>query len=178
MIEFVDIIDQPYSGEFEERIYDIQSSWNSQSWTYVKFINADNSEWCGVFRGNPRKVAISKTRGKILVLTSDYIWILNSTNGEVIQSEDKPSYKNLTVAPNGDFILADYYSISRIEGTLKGAKHLQSPIQMDMIKFKSWKNEKLIIECDEFMNWERHLILELDSSKWTIKIKNAKSSYN
>ena len=68
----------------------------------------------------------------------------------------------MTVAPNGDFILADYYSISRIEGTLKSAKHLQSPIRMDMIKFKSWKNEKLIIECDEFMNWERHLILELD----------------
>jgi hypothetical protein len=171
MIELVDIINQPYSGEFEERIYDNQSAWNSQSWTYIKFTNDDFFEWCGVFRGSPRKAEISKRRKEILILTSDYLWKLNSYNGEVIELEDHPQYQNLTVAPNGDFLLADYYNVSRIDGTLKNSKDLTSPIQMDMIEFKSWEGEKLIIECDEFMNWERHVILELDSSNWTIKIK-------
>ena len=171
MIEFVDIINRPHSGEFEERIYDIQSPWNSQSWSYIKFVTDDFSEWCGVFRGSPRIAELSKYKGEILVLTSDYLWRLDSKNGEVKEFEDQPQYHNLTVAPNGDFILADYYNISRIDGAIKDSKDLQSPIQMDMIKFKNWENEKLIIECDEFMNWDRHLTLELNSSNWTIEIK-------
>ena len=28
------IINRPYSGEYEERIYDNNSPWNSQGWTY------------------------------------------------------------------------------------------------------------------------------------------------
>jgi len=171
MIELVDIINRPYSGKFEERLYDNQSPWNSQSWTYVKFTNDDYLEWCGVFRGSPRKVEISKKRCEILILTSDYLWKLDSNNGEIIEFIDQPQYQNLTVAPNGDFILADFYNISRIDGALKDSKDLISPVQMDMVKFKNWENEKLIFECDEFMNWERHLVLELDSSNWTIEIK-------
>ncbi len=108
MIESVDIIDQPYSGEFDERIYDDQSPWNSQSWTYVKFTNYDYSEWCGALRGSPRKAEISKSRCEILVLTSDYLWKLDSKNGDILELKDQPQYQNLTVAPNGVFVLADY----------------------------------------------------------------------
>ena len=171
MIESVDIINRPYSGEFEERIYDHQSSWNSQSWTYIKFINQDYSEWCGVFRGSPRKAEVSKSKNEILILTSDYLWKIDTKNGDILEMEDQPQYQNLTVAPNGDFIVADYYNISRINGQLKDSKDLQSPVKMDMIKFINWEKEKLIIECDEFMNWERHLTLELNSLYWTIEIK-------
>lgn len=60
MIIEAEIIDQPYSGQYEERIYDISSPWNSQNWTWVKFLNDDFIEWCGEFRGLPRNVAISK----------------------------------------------------------------------------------------------------------------------
>ena len=171
MIEFVDIINQPYSGEFEERIYDVQSPWNSKFWSFIKFTNEDSEEWCGVFRGSPRNAKISKNRNEILILTSDYLWKLDSKNGEVIEFEDRPQYKNLAVAPNGDFILADDYHISWVGATLKDSKDLKSPIEMDMIKFKNWENEKLIIECEEFMNWERHLVLELDTINWIIEIK-------
>ncbi|MGV6832053.1 MAG: hypothetical protein ACWA5P_10910 [bacterium] len=165
------IINQPDSGEFEERIYDIQSPWNSQSWAYIKFQNEDFSEWCGVFRGNPIKAEISKKKDEILVLTRDYLWKIDAKNGDVQEYEDQPQYSELTVAPNGDFIIADYYTISRIKGKLKDAKDLISPIKMDMIKFKNWESEILKIECVEFLNWDRQVILELDSSKWTIKIK-------
>ena len=40
----------------------------------------------------------------------------------------KPSYHSLTVAPNGDFVLADYYNIVRVDGFLIDAKELESPI--------------------------------------------------
>lgn len=171
MIELIKIINQPYSGEFEERIYDHNGSWNSQYWTYVKFTNKDYSEWCGVFRGRPRNAEISKIKKEALILTSDYLWKIDTRNGETIEFEDTPKYQNLTVAPNGDFILSDYYSIYRVNGAIKDIKSLNSPIRMDMINFKNWEEQRLIIECDEFMNWERKVTLELDSSNWTIKIK-------
>ncbi len=173
MIELVEIINQPYSGEYEERIYDNQSPWNPHSWTYVKFTNSDYDEWCGVFRGHRKKVGISKVKKEIMVLTSHYLWRLNIENGIVLEIEDQPSYQNLTVAPNGDFVFADYYHINRINGLLKNRINIISPVEMDMIKFKEWDGDKLIIECDEFMNWENHLELELDSTNWEIEIKNA-----
>lgn len=44
------IVSQPYSGEFHERIYDHQSPWNSQKWSWIKFTEEDYSEWIGQFR--------------------------------------------------------------------------------------------------------------------------------
>lgn len=38
------IVSRPYSGEYDERIYDNNSSWNSQNWTYIKFTNGDYSD--------------------------------------------------------------------------------------------------------------------------------------
>ncbi len=45
-------IQQPISGEFEERIYEVESRWNSGEWTWIKFEEDDLSVWCGEFRGN------------------------------------------------------------------------------------------------------------------------------
>lgn len=33
------IVNQPLSGEYEDRIYDISSHWNSQKWNWIKFTN-------------------------------------------------------------------------------------------------------------------------------------------
>lgn len=41
MIIKAKIIDQPCSGQYKESIYDISSPWNSQNWTWVKFLNED-----------------------------------------------------------------------------------------------------------------------------------------
>lgn len=37
VITNAEIIDQPFSGQYKERIYDVTSPWNSQDWTWVKF---------------------------------------------------------------------------------------------------------------------------------------------
>jgi len=44
MIIKAEIIDQPYSGQYKEKIYDISSQWNSQMWTWVKFFDEDYTE--------------------------------------------------------------------------------------------------------------------------------------
>lgn len=173
MIESCEIISQPYSGEYEEIVYDIQSPWNSSNWSYIRFTKSDFTEWCGVFRGFPKKAVISKLRKEIIVLTSDYLWRLKQDDGDIIEREDQPQYKELTVSPTGDFIIADNYSICRINKSLKNKIEIKSPIEMDMIKFKEWRDGKLIIECDEFANWDNHLELKLETNSWKIEIRNA-----
>lgn len=172
MIIEVEIISQPYSGEYTERIYDNESAWNSQSWTFIKFTNADYSEWCGQFRGFPRQVAISTFKNIILVLTSDYLYQLDRETGNLTDFEDQPQYQNLTVAPNGDFILADYYNFEKVTTSIKQKKSIESPIQMDIIEFKNWENSKLEFTCDEFLNWDRHLVMTYDNQTNKIEIKN------
>ena len=173
MIIEAEIISQPYSGEYTERIYDNESAWNSQSWTFIKFINDDYSEWCGQFRGFPKKVAISTIQDIILVLTSDYLFQLDRETGNLTNWEDQPQYQNLTVTPSGDFILADYYNLEKVTTSIKQKEPIESPIQMDIIEFKDWEKSKLEFTCDEFLNWDRHLTMTYDSNTNKIEIKNA-----
>jgi hypothetical protein len=172
MIEETKIINQPYSGEFEERIYDNESAWNSANWSWVKFVNDDYSEWCGQFRGSPRQVALSKKYNTVLVLTSDYLFQLDRMSGDLIEIEEMPSYHSLTVTPNGDYLAADYYHIEKISNNINLKTEIKSPIQMDMIKFGIWDRNRLKITCDEFTNWDRHLIMEYDCNTDKIEIKN------
>ena len=176
MIIKAEIIDPPYSGQYKERIYDITSQWNSPNWTWVKFLNEDYTEWCGEFRGSPRNVAISKKYNHILILTSDYLFQLDCLNSELIEYESEPQYQNLTATPLGDFLVADYYSIDLIESALEDKKPVESPIKMDMIKFDGWSNNKLSIKCYEFLNWDNHVELELDSETLEISIKKSNNN--
>ncbi|TXC92747.1 hypothetical protein FS935_00640 [Metabacillus litoralis] len=114
MIIKAEIITQPYSGEFKEKIYDIPNSWTSQDWTWIKFSNNDLTEWCGNFRGFPREVAVSKKHSCVLVLTTDYLFKLDCISGELTEYESQPQYQSLTVSPLGDFLIADYYEITII----------------------------------------------------------------
>lgn len=172
MIIEAQIINQPYSGEYQEIIYDKESAWNSQNWTFIKFTNDDNSEWCGQFRGYPIQVALSVKHFVVLVLTSDYLFQLDLGSGRLMESEDQPTYENLTSAPNGDFIIADSYKIEKVTTSIKHKDQIKSPIRMDLIKFKKWENSKLEFTCDEFLNWDRHYTMVYDSDRNKIEIIN------
>ncbi|MBA2941971.1 hypothetical protein HZF08_27145 [Paenibacillus sp. CGMCC 1.16610] len=171
MIIKAEVINQPQSGECKERIYDISSLWNSQNWTWIKFTNDDLTEWCGNFRGSPRDVSVSKKYNSVLVLTSDYLYRLDSVSEKLVEYESQPQYQILTVTTLGDFILADYYSIEIIKSTLEDKISVDSPIKMDTIKFQGWYNNKLAITCDEFLNWDNHVELELDGDTLDITLK-------
>ena len=172
MIIEAEIISQPYSGQYKERIYDNESAWNSQSWTWIKFINDDYSEWCGQFRGFPKQVAISEKNNLTLVLTSDYLYQLDRESAELMKLEDQTQFQNLSATPNGNFILADYYNFEKVTNDISKTEQIKSPIQMDIIEFKNWKGTKLEFTCDEFMNWDRHLTMEYDCETDEISIQN------
>lgn len=172
MIINAEIINQPYAGQYKERIYDISSSWNTQDWTWVKFINEDFTEWCGEFRGLAKGIAISNKYNVVLILTSDYLYQLDCNDSEIIEYEDKPQYQQITVMPSGDFLLADDYNINVIKTSLKNKIPVKSPISMDNIKFEYWSENGLIITCEEFLNWDNHVKLELNNETLKLTIVN------
>jgi hypothetical protein len=143
MIIEAKIISQPYSGEYSERIYDNESAWNSQNWTFIRFMNDDYSEWCGQFRGFPENVGVSTTRNIVLVLTSDYLYQLDRETGNLTELDAQPQYHSLTTTPNGDFVLAYNYSMEKVTTSINQKTTIESPIRMDRIEFKNWKNAKL-----------------------------------
>ncbi len=167
------IIDQPLSGVYHERIFDNQSPWNSQSWTWVKFTEKEGLDWVGHFRGSPKATAVSSLLDETIVLTSNYVFRLDNNNGDLKELEESPPYNDLTVAPSGHFIFADYYRIEVMNSSLTDKRIINAPIEMDMIKFNRWENNKLLFSCDEFANWSRHLLMELNTINWEIKIRSS-----
>ncbi|EMO55170.1 hypothetical protein [Leptospira noguchii] len=170
MITAVEIIHQPRSGKYKERIYENNSVWSSADWSWIKFTNDDYQEWCGHFRGAPYGAEISAYRKEVLILTSDFLFLLDSKNGNVIEELESRGLRCLTLSPNGDFIVADYYQIQRLKNGLTNMECINSPIKMDSIVFKNWDNDSLIITCEEFANWDRKLEMQLDPKTWEMRI--------
>lgn len=153
MIIRVEIIEQPFSGEYEEIIYDVESCWNSSFWTYIKFINKDSKEWCGVFRGRSGQVSISMKHNIILILTSDYLFQLDIHFGKLMIYDDHRNYyQGLTVSPLQDFIICDYSSIYKIKGNIYERTELEFPMSIslvDYVKLKKWESNILEFTCEE-----------------------------
>lgn len=63
-----------------------------------------------------------------------------------------------------------------MESSIDDQEPLGSPINTDMIKFGRWTNNKLSIMCDEFLNWDNHVELELDCETLEITIKKSNKS--
>jgi hypothetical protein len=164
-----EIINQPYSGEFKERIYDIESPWNSQSWTWIKFTDENMIETVGQFRGFPKEVKYSESRNEIIVLTSDHIFRLNGSDLNLIETERQLNYQDLEVSPDGTFIFHNYYEIEKMNNSLSEMIEIESPFKMDDIRFKKWNGKNLEFECEEFTNWSRKELMELDTTEWNIK---------
>lgn len=171
-----EIINQPYSGEFEERIYDLESVWNSQSWTWIKFTDNYGVQKVGQFRGFPKNMKVSEQKNEIVVLTSDCIFHLDATKLNIIEAENKVNYGNLEVTPNGIFILSEYSDIYKLEGSLSDRRVIESPFEMDFIEFKRWNDNILEFECDNIRNYEKRQRMELNITNW--KIKPRKTHHN
>ena len=165
------IINQPYSGEYEEIIYELESSWNSQSWTWIKFSDKKGVEKVGQFRGMPINVKVSTQKNEIIILTSDYIFRLNATDLNIIETESQLEYQDVEISPNGIFIFHNYYEIQKMENSLSEMEEIKSPFKMDDIRFIKWNDNNLIFTCEEFTNWSRHETMELNTSEWEIEIK-------
>ncbi len=154
MIIEAKIITQPYSGEYSERIYDNESAWNSQNWTFIRFTNDDDSEWCGQFRGFPGHVGVSTTRNIVLVLTSDCLYQLDRQTGNLTELEAQPQYHSLTTTPGMVTLFSQTVTLTlwKIHTRAFIKKAIAKAHSNGQIEFKKWENAKLEFTCEEFLN--------------------------
>ena len=171
MIFSAESIEQPCSGIYTERIYDITNPWNSRDWTWIKFTD-ENGEWCGEFRGQYRGVAVSEKYGIIVVLTTDYLFILDIHTAELIKYDSQANYIDITTSPNGSVFLTDGYGVEIVvknsNDKIETSVIESIPVNPDNLKFEEWHNHILKMSCCEFLNWENEveLYLDCDSLKW------------
>lgn len=180
MIYSAEHIKQPYSGEYIEKIYDISSPWNSSDWTWIKFVD-ENGEWCGEFRGKYRGVSVSKKLGIVVVLTSNYMFVLDINTTDIIEYDEQPDYMDITTSPNEDILVTDGYSIEIFnrnkDGKIETMPVPNIPVQPDDLKFVKWNDNVLEMSCCEFLKWENELVLHLncDSMEWVDNLQSKKS---
>ncbi|MBO5469473.1 MAG: hypothetical protein J6A03_07035 [Lachnospiraceae bacterium] len=155
-------ISQPYSGEYEEKIYDIESNWNSSDWTWIKF-EEETSIWCGEFRGKYIGVAFSNIKGIIVVLTSDYIYVIDAKTKEIIDSDRNFEYCDITCTPLGDVLLSSGYGLEILwEKTISSIETIVLPVNADSLRFIGYTDNVLEMNCYEFCNWSNNVTLFFD----------------
>ena len=171
MIFSAESIEQPCSGIYTQRIYDIANPWNSRDWTWIKFTD-ENGEWCGEFRGQYRGVAVSEKYGIIVVLTTDYQFVLDIHTAELIKYDAQANYIDITTSPNGSIFLTDGYGVEIVvknsNDKIETSVIESIPVNPDNLKFEEWHNHILKMSCCEFLNWENEveLYLDCDSLEW------------
>lgn len=171
MIHRAEYMEQPYSGEYIEKIYDISSPWNSSNWTWIKFFDEDKV-WCGEFRGEYRGLSVSKKLGIVVILTSDYMYILDINTTEIIEYDSQPQYMDITTSPLGDILITDGYGIEIFTNNkIDERESIAVPVQPDNLRFVEWKDTILKITCYEFLAWGKEIDLYLDciSMEWLNK---------
>jgi len=153
-------IDQPYSGEYTERIYDIDTSWHSSDWTWIKFFD-DDEVWCGNFRGKYKGVVVSEKMGIAVVLTSDHLYVLDVFTADIVDFIAQSNYVDITITPFGDILVTDGYDIEKFtHNRISDFELISTPIKTEFVRFKGWDGNVLKISCNEFLIYDE---LEL---KW------------
>lgn len=171
MLLNIEHISQPYSGEYEEKIYDIESCWNSSEWTWIRF-EEDSSVWCGEFRGKYIGAAYSEVKEIIVVVTSDYMYLLDTNTKEVIESERNFECSDITCTPLGDILLSSGYGLEILNGrTISSAETIILPVNADSLKFARYQENILEMNCYEFCNWSNNITLFLDCKTMSITVK-------
>ena len=170
MIISAEHIEQPYDGEYFEKIYDIKSVWNSRDWIWIRFIE-ESGEWCGEFRGSYKGVSISQKLGIVVVLTSDHMYVLDIDSAELIEYLSQPAYVGITASPLGDIFVTSGYNFAMFTTKkINDIKRIEIPVSPDSLEFIEWKEDILKMSCYKLLEWDEvELFFDCKSMQWIDK---------
>ena len=167
MLLNIEQISQPYSGEYEEIIFDIESNWNSSDWSYTLSLHDAlpiyTTIWCGEFRGKYIGATFSVPKGIIVVVTTDYIYVIDIMSKEMIDSERNFECTDITCTPLGDVLLSSGYGLEILkERTISSCEAIVLPVNADSLRFVKYRGNILEMNCDEYCNWSNNITLFLN----------------
>lgn len=170
MIISAEVISQPLSGEYEEVVYDFSSEWKSAYWGWIKFTDDDYSEWVGEFRGEVIGIEISERFNSVLVLTKDCLFLLDRSTNKVVEIVEDPEYVQIILSPQQEYIVASDYEIAVIRESAKKPYYINISGAISCIRFRGWKEDKLILNCEDYLEYGEEIDLSLDSETFEIDI--------
>ncbi|CAM1367151.1 conserved hypothetical protein [Tenacibaculum sediminilitoris] len=165
-----EFINQPTSGQYEEKTFDLDTIWKSQIWSWVKFTTNNGIDWVGSFRGKPKSVAVAEKINQVAVLTSDGLFILDINKKEILFFDPQTDIKDLAETPTKDkFIIADFDSIGIVDVTFK-TELLNIDYEIDNINFGRYYGQRLKINFEKLPNYK---IINgfLNTENWKIEMK-------
>lgn len=169
MIINLEIINQPYSGEYKEIIFDgPKDAPKSKYWSWIKFINEKSLSWCGIFRGSIIGVEISTVFNNILVVTDSFLYMLDKKTGKLLEVIENEEYTQITLSPFGEYILATSSDIVVITNSINKLIHIEFSKTLFCMKFLKWEGYMLHIECEDYMNSYEIRTLLLNSKTYQL----------
>lgn len=163
-------INQPTSGQYKEKTFDLDTIWKSQIWSWVKFTTNNGIDWVGIFRGEPKSIAVAEKINQVAVLTSDGLFILDISKKEILFSDPQTDIKDLVETPTKDkFIIAGFDSIGIMDVNFK-TKFLNIDYEIDNIMFVEYNRKRLKINFEILPNYK---IINgfLNTENWKIEME-------
>ena len=149
-----EFIYQPISGQYEEKTFDLNTVWKSQIWSWIKFTTNSGIEWVGMFRGEPKKVAIAEKINQVAILTSDGFYILNIEKRETLFFDQQTEFRDLAEIPTQDkFIIADYDQIGTFDKNFN-TEFINLEFGIDNIEFGKYSGIKLKVNFEKLPDYE------------------------
>ena len=165
-----EFIYQPISGQYEEKIFDLNTERKSHNWSWIKFTKKDGTEWIGVFRGEKEKIAIAEKINQTGILTSDGLYILDIEKKETLFFNCKTEFGELAESPTKDkFIVTEFGKIGIIDKNFK-IEYLNLEFGIDNVVFGKYEKKRLKINFEKLPNYE---IIDgfLNTENWKIEMK-------
>ncbi len=142
-------IRMPKSGEYPERIYDIDGANTDVNWCWILFEEDNGDEWCGNFRGEFRGVEISEKYNMVVVLTSTYYYFIDLNSHEMLDYED--GYSGwVSKTPLGDILLCFLDRLYLISGrSSQDKEEIEIPMYMDFVRVLGYEGTVLRMRYED-----------------------------
>ena len=157
MITRAEHIEMPMSGTYNERIYDIESAWNTADWCWIQFEEDSGESWCGEFRGKYLSCAIVKEYSFVAVLTSCYLYYVDIATYELIDHSANHLYRSLYTIPSGMVLITDGYDLEVLTGNhTNQMRQIDLPMKCDCLAFDKCEGNILRMTCEELAVWDSY----------------------
>ncbi len=143
MITGFEKINRPQSGEYKEINYS-----GTDYCVWVKFIDENYDECCGVFASPVSFIGLSNKNEKLLVLSNNELIEIDANDYSISSVNDQYEYTNATMTPDGRFIVSDKYSIFIIETNLQEIREIDPSMIFERISFDKTTEEYLVLSSD------------------------------
>lgn len=165
----VKLISRPLSGDYDEIIYNPKNKTDISLTTTILFLKDDYTEYCGVFDGKYIDYRVIDD-GSIIILTSSFIYSLNSKTGKLLKYIECEDYETYIFLNTNQLLLFGIGSMTLLTCNLEISCTAKTGIWPENIIKEKEEGNKVYLICNDFdYNPFRYkLEFDLETNKLTV----------